>query len=261
MVVFRSVRRISFCVLIAFGLSKAEHKLVSSSGFENIRTRAKVSADFLLITEHAASESKCLLSCNKNKNCRSVNFCDGNICEINKEDIYSTAHAESILQLDENCKYYGMKKNSAPLCVRDGIHVDIQSNATTEDCRHGTKRVDREWGPRGSKETLINSSTEWKEVSRREILVQEAHDGVIGEENLEKPITWLKFVKKKWPSQKRRKIARQWVGNCFPIWMGLGISCSSCWRRRTTSGIGWASRQKTGKFGKVWTEKWFQMIC
>ena len=95
------------------------------------------------------SATKCALACNRNKLCRSLNFCatETRNCQLNKEDVFSTEEGDNILQDDVNCIYYGMNRTSKPLCAANGIIHDIQNGTESSFCgRYQNKRVDAEFG-------------------------------------------------------------------------------------------------------------------
>ena len=99
------------------------------------------------ITKEMDSEPKCALECNRHDQCRSFNFCGATTCEMNREDVFSTERGEAILQDDENCCYFGMKRTSKPICHEQGTKVDIQTDEALSECQVSLKRIDAEWAP------------------------------------------------------------------------------------------------------------------
>ena len=140
-----------------------------------------------------------VLGCNRNEECRSFNFCYNGVCELNREDVFSTQEGDIILKDDVNCIYYGLKKDSSPICSNEEGFVSIRQNVRRANliggCRISNKRVDREWGPWELAET-IDDGEEWKITMGREIVVDAAHNGKEGADYDENVTSWLKFLKR-----------------------------------------------------------------
>ena len=118
---------------------------VHSTAFEEIKAGKRVN-ESTLDQHKAASIAKCGTACNKNAKCRSFNFCDDGICELNRHDIYSTVNGEKILQEDVKCKYYGMFKEAGPKCSSGEERISIENTDDIKRCEIHEKRVDRIWG-------------------------------------------------------------------------------------------------------------------
>ena len=165
-----------------------------STAFENPINEKRLDAGKVIETRREASRTKCALACSKNDDCLSFGFCAETSCELYSEDIFSTEHGENILEEDANCKYFGMKKKSKPICQQDGVFADIQSDdGNSTDCLIGGKRVDREWGQWGGNE-IVDDPPDWKIVNKRETLVDAAHGGIHDLADSERALEWIKFV-------------------------------------------------------------------
>ena len=151
----------------------------------------------ILVTKTTPSKTKCALECNEHEQCRSFNFCGGQICELNKEDVYSTQEGEAILQNYDNCEYFGMKKTSSPICSKtSGNLVDIQTeDKNSSVCPSSAKSVDTVWGPWELSATTVETEFEKKVFISRQKLIESAHGGLhnaMDSSNV-KLISWLKF--------------------------------------------------------------------
>ena len=209
---------ISYAGILQVSESKFYPKVVKSSTYDEIRTSKRSSAEFVLNTQNRKSPSKCALDCNKNASCLSFNFCDVNLCELSYEDIHSTERGEQILNPNDSCIYFGMKKDAIPLCQQMGTFVDIKTD--TEKCRNSYKRVNTEWGAWEIVNIIIDTELEWKASMAREALVTEAHGGTT--EGNSKKTSWLKIVKTKMPFPKARD-------NCINMGGALFSDLNGTW--------------------------------
>ena len=146
-----------------------------STAFEDPINGKRLDAGKVIETRQEASRTKCALACSKNDDCLSFGFCGETSCELYNEDIFSTELGENILEEDANCKYFGMKKESKPVCQQDGVFADIQKNDNDERCQIAGKRVDEGWGPWVN--TKIDDGVQWKITNHRDISVHVAHGG------------------------------------------------------------------------------------
>ena len=152
----------------------------------------------ILVTKLRRTKIKCALECNEHEQCRSFTFCRGQICELNKEDVYSTQEGEAILQNSDNCDYIGMKKTSSPICSKSGGNlVDIQTeDKNSSVCPSSAKSVDTVWGPWESSATTVETEFEKKVFISRQKLIESAHGGLHNamDSSNTKLISWLKFI-------------------------------------------------------------------
>ena len=174
--------------------------VIHSTAYEDKRDEMRL-PNSVLSTSKAATAAKCGLACNKNEDCRSFNFCDGKVCELNREDVFSTADGVDILQQNKTCKYFGMKKQSIPVCQKDGVLAQIRRRSSIEQCRIHKKRVDRQLGTSQSI-VEIYKRREWRKVWRSEVLVDAAHGGK--ELEIDTPVERLRLErdKKSWSEAK-----------------------------------------------------------
>ena len=78
-----------------------------------------------------------------------------------------------------------MKKDSVPSCRRDGEFVDIQKDSQSTLCDIQSKRIDANWSDWAEAETVVDTASEFKEVKRRSLLLEEAHGGIPGKCNFQ----------------------------------------------------------------------------
>ena len=165
-----------------------------STAFEDPINEKRLDAGKVIETRQEASSTKCGLACSKNDDCLSFGFCGETSCELYNEDIFSTEHLENILEEDANCNYFGMKKESKPICQQDGVFADIHSDdGNSEFCLISGKRVDTVWGQWGGKETVYEPP-DWKLVNRRKTVIEAAHGGILDLGGSERVLEWIKFV-------------------------------------------------------------------
>ena len=150
-----------------------------SSAFELVKTQKKVNWEGFAV-KTVSSETKCGLSCSRNHICRAFTVCNSTICNLHSCDVFSSTKGYGILGDDASCNYYGMKKDSAPSCGVDGGFVDIQNDSHSILCDIQSKRIDANWSDWAEAETVIDSASEFKEVERRSVSLQEAHGGMPG---------------------------------------------------------------------------------
>ena len=192
-----------FSVTVNFlKFSQIDAQVVASMPFEDCRQDMKLSGEALKI-QSVTSPTKCGLLCNHNENCRSFNLCRNNFCQLNREDVHSTGRGETILELDGDCNYFGMKKPAVPVCTNNGMFADIKNESEGQMCNTIVKkRVDTAFTYSGPSVVDIKTSTDWRKVVKREVLVEAAHGGLTdipGASDFE-VVEWLKFVheKKSW---------------------------------------------------------------
>ena len=169
-------------------------RISRSTAFEDPINEKRLDAGKVIETQQESSRTKCALACSKNDDCLSFGFCGKTYCKLYSEDIFSTEYGENILEEDANCKYYGMKRESEPICQQDGVFADIQSDdGNSTGCLIGGKRVDTMWGQWGGKE-IVDDPPDWKIVNKRETLVDAAHGGIHDLADSERALEWIKFV-------------------------------------------------------------------
>ena len=161
----------------------------------------------LLGSELLTTSIQCAQICSQNKLCRSFNFCGNRVCELHREDIFSTIQGEKLLLNDESCFYIGMSKSVAPACMRKGQMVNIQTDSASGFCEIVSKRVDKQWSE-WQTDTIDNES-EYKIVRKRDVVLDSAHGG-FEHGAPEEVTTWLKFVKE-------RKSWTQARDNCMAL--------------------------------------------
>ena len=149
---------LSISTFVVFS-SKLAPKLVHSAAFQDVRFNKRLTWHDTR-NETSNSKGKCALACNKNDDCRSFNFCGNNSCELNDEDVYSTSKGAEILEEDKNCIYFGMRRESVPLCQHNGTFANITNDEMSSGvCKINKKRVDRKLGKLMEVEE-INTDTE-----------------------------------------------------------------------------------------------------
>ena len=194
-------------------MAKFSPETVHSTAFEETIEGKKL-LGINLGTHLSTTNAKCALICNKNELCRSFNFCGTEICELNKEDVYSTQSGETILQNASECSYFGMRRSSKPLCKEKGNFIDIKEDERLGGCRIHGKRVDREWS-QWADIVILENQTESRTVQNRGVTIEAAHGGSKGESEAEKTVLWLKFVKERLPWQEAKENCIKIGGNLF----------------------------------------------
>ena len=139
------------------------------------------------------SPDQCALKCGKTSLCRSFNFCSPNWCDLNSEDVFSIGRNFSLFEDSQACTYHGMKKNDIPFCQEGVEEKYVQDDENPGLCEINQKRVDLEWTS-WRWEVVIDSQDEFKEMKRREKLVDFAHGGIAGTNETGPTKYWLKFV-------------------------------------------------------------------
>ena len=191
---------LSISTLVVFS-SKIAPKLVHSAAFQDVRSNKRLTWHDNR-NETLNSKGKCALACNKNDDCRSFNFWGNNSCELNNEDVYSTGKGEKILEDDKDCIYFGMRRESAPLCQHKWTFANITNDEMSSGaCKINKKRVVRKLGQLMEVEE-INTDTESK-VVEKQILLDAADGGLVGNlsaSGYENVLHWFKLVKQqqKW---------------------------------------------------------------
>ena len=96
-----------------------------------------------------------------------------------------------------------MKRSSFPICYQKAIEQNIQDDDNPGFCRINEKRIDREWGPWVA-EIVVETEKEFKEIEKKQIVVDIAHGGKTGVDPIERTIKWLLFVpeRKNWNDAK-----------------------------------------------------------
>ena len=102
----------------------------------------------------------CILLCIKKLECRSVNLCGVQICELNFEDTFSTPKGPNILEKDPTCDHIGMKKDHGPTCRENGKDIEMQEDKNSAGkCQIFGKSVNEEWGKWRSID--VDNETDW----------------------------------------------------------------------------------------------------
>ena len=93
-------------------------------------------------TRQQVSKRICSLLCAKYPQCRSVNFCWKQLCELNSDDVFSIPNSEERLQGAASCQYFGMLQNDAPFCKMGETIIDIRNDSSSSICGINQKRID-----------------------------------------------------------------------------------------------------------------------
>ena len=96
----------------------------SQSPFEDIRYEIKLE-NHSIVVHKSASRSGCAASCTVKTQCKSFNFCNKNICELNSADIFDVQRKYKAISISD-CVYGGKKELSRPKCEEKGDEKDIQ---------------------------------------------------------------------------------------------------------------------------------------
>ena len=151
---------------------------VRSLEFSDIKP-GKYLTGSLIKTQYGISKRQCSLKCASLSSCRSFNFCGRQTCELNRSDVFSIGiKNQHLLRENIKCQYYGMARNYIPDCKEKGIIKYIQAE-NPGVCQINQKRVDRKWSSWQAKSN--KTGQELVEYNWREILVDFAHGGIMGE--------------------------------------------------------------------------------
>ena len=153
------------------------------SDFDDSRNQTRlVGSQVLIHSIRLPSRALCAGACSKNPSCLSINFCNRETCDLNREDIYSTMEGATLLKKTLDCKYLGMRQNTKPFCMEMGSEKDIRDDLNPGKCKINNKRVDREWGE--WEEIDFQNLTEWKRRIEKRLLLDVAHGGIESEQPL-----------------------------------------------------------------------------
>ena len=151
------------------------------------------------------TKQRCVFTCGKIPECRSINFCGSHFCELKREnvDIMTTELLKTHLVSNFMCDHQGLAKNSTPECYEKGVVKDISDNDNPGSCQLNLKQLFHEcidW------ETVIviDTADEFKEVRRQ---VDTGSCFVTSDEQI---LSWVKYVKE----EKTRKDA---ISHCKSI--------------------------------------------
>ena len=72
--------------------------------FEDLRENERFTGH-VINTLKTSSQSACVLVCNREEDCLSINFCNAEFCQLNSADVFSTTHGASLLKYDPYCRY------------------------------------------------------------------------------------------------------------------------------------------------------------
>ena len=219
-----------------------------STAFEDPINGKRLDAGKVIETRQEASSTKCTLACSKNDDCLSFGFCGENACELYNEDIFSTKYGENIIEEDLSCKYFGMKKDSKPICQQDGVFAHIQSDdGNSEFCLISGKRVDTVWGQWGGEETVYDPP-DWKLVNRRETVIEAAHGGIHDLGDSERALEWIKFVDQEMTWEDAKANCETLGGTLFSRVDGTEEQLDFLLEKM----IGWGSTLRIMKSGNQW---------
>ena len=88
------------------------------------------------------TSSGCAMICGRIPECLSFNFCGRVSCLLSSEDLFSLGKNESFLEDNAECKYWGMKRESFPVCKENGDLKNITNDEDPGICEINGKRVD-----------------------------------------------------------------------------------------------------------------------
>ena len=207
---------------------RTKPKSVHSSAFEDVRIGKRVSGSGTLL-EGSERKTKCSAACSKKEDCLSFTFCGNRTCYLNNQDVFSTGSGAGILEDDEMCIYFGMKRESVPICHDNGVFADIRSDHSSGACKITQKRVDHEWGD--WKDDDFETEKEWKKIRRRVLITQAAHGGVDGDLDSEEITLCVLLVKEKMTWVRARDNCTAKGGNLFWNLDGTQDQLRSFWTR------------------------------
>ena len=109
--------------------------------------------------------------------CMSYSYCEHISCFLHSEDSFTAVNFT--LKENPNCVYVEMERDEHPSCVSNGDIVKITTDNGTEAqlCAINQKRVDGVWTEWNNTEVIVDNSTHYKAIDRRECLYI-SHGGV-----------------------------------------------------------------------------------
>ena len=120
-----------------------------------------------------------------------IQLCGDQICELSEADIYSIVEGEDLLEDDRSCNYFAMKRDCAPVCMEDNTNVNIKHGGNLNLCQINEKRIDSEWGPWSSSETVIDTQSDLKITVSRDVFFEVADGRELVEGDFSKVHFWL----------------------------------------------------------------------
>ena len=164
---------------------------VRSIAWEEVKAGKQMTGSCFFKTK-TMSHGRCALKCVEAALCRFFNFCQPNLCILNS-DVFSIGRNLSLLEDSPTCTYHGMAKDEEPFCKDAGVQKDVQDDDSSGVCEINMKRVDSQWGP-WENEVQIDGQDEFKEIQKRQVIVDIAHGGIQSTDDTERTKYWLKFV-------------------------------------------------------------------
>ena len=144
------------------------------------------------------TKQRCVFTCGKIPECRSINFCARHFCELKREDVDTMTAGSLVTNLVSNfwCDYLGLAKNSTPECNEQGVVKDTSVDENPRICQIDLKQHINQcdW----ETVVVIDSADEFKEVRRQ------VDTGSCLVTSDEKILTWVKYVKEEMPWDKAK---------------------------------------------------------
>ena len=144
-------------------------------GFEE-KVNGQKLVDQVISTHPKTSEFACAGLCMLNSACRSYNYCESKLCELN-QSLKSTYKA--VMEQSPWCTYHGMSPDEVPKCQHFGVEKSVQDDDGFSYCAINGRRRDTKWSP--WEEIIdINTDKEWKR-HLRSYCFEPRHGGKDGE--------------------------------------------------------------------------------
>ena len=155
-------RKMSFVIFSLVFLTiyaKKDNLSQRSLTFDDIRIGEELKG-FTVTTLHVISKIYCAKVCARLSVCVSFTFCRNLRCILNKGDIF---WENATLEINANCDYHGMGRQTIPSCTERGLSKSIQFDGYPNMCEINQKRLDAEWNP-WLDFIEIDTHQEWKFV-------------------------------------------------------------------------------------------------
>ena len=180
-----------YCLRYAFTQPMLISSIVRFVAFEHFKRDERLIGS-VLVRNRKSSRHSCALSCSKLSTCRSFNFFDSIICELNSEDVFSVKWNNSTPMVTfASGEYSAMLQNHVPKCQQNGILVDIHNDVNPGKCYINNKRVDSQYGLWEMKKH--HTDTDWKVYKERQLLLPSAHGGINSPDGTKKTLSWFKI--------------------------------------------------------------------
>ena len=203
------------CQFIAKASYTIALKSIRNTPFEYFAGNKRFSlVEGVLENFQVSRASTCAKPCMWRPKYKLFNFCHRTSCELLSEDVFSTERGPDDLLMDSpNCKYMGMKKIDQPFCKVKGKLKSVTDDSGHEKCEINGKRVDKSWGP-WELETVIDTSTEMKQVEKRRVSIDSAHGGKNSGESI-RTVFWIQRIYEKNNWEEARQNCEKIGGQLF----------------------------------------------